>query len=84
MEPVEVGFFAKFWEWITVTPGFIWDGYVLIYDDFNEVSMVIVLFSLALSAFFMIVRSPVLAVLASPLFLPVFVWMLVSFGYWIG
>ena len=46
MEPVEVGFFAKFWEWIVKTPGCIWDGYVMIYSDPNAVAALIVLISL--------------------------------------
>ena len=84
MEPVEIGFFAKLWEWIIGSPGFIWDGYVWIYGDFTAGSMLLVLISMGLSAFFSIVRSPVLAIIASPPFFPVFIWMLLSFGYWIG
>lgn len=82
MEPVEIGFFAKLWEWIIGSPGFIWDGYVWIYGDFTAGSMLLVLISMGLSAFFSIVRSPVLAVLASPPLLPVFIWIIWSFGYW--
>lgn len=84
MEPVEIGFFAKFWEWIVKTPGCIWDGYVMIYSDPNAVTALIVLISLGLSAFFLIVRSPILAIIASPPFFPVFIWLILSIGYWIG